>query len=71
MSHRLDFTEMKSNVDSSPRIEPRLILHGGAGNISRATLTPERRRAFRAALSEIVCTITVPFFFPSKAETPF
>ncbi|CAK7211570.1 hypothetical protein SBRCBS47491_001169 [Sporothrix bragantina] len=44
-------------ADLRPRslhIQPRLIIHGGAGNISRATLTPERRAAYRAALHEIV-----------------
>ncbi|CAK7235358.1 hypothetical protein SCUCBS95973_009243 [Sporothrix curviconia] len=44
-------------ADLQPRalhIQPRLIIHGGAGNISRATLTPERRAAYRAALYEIV-----------------
>ncbi|CAK7198245.1 hypothetical protein SEUCBS139899_000904 [Sporothrix eucalyptigena] len=36
------------------RIQPRIIIHGGAGNISRATLTPDRRTAYRAALKEII-----------------
>ncbi|POS68839.1 L-asparaginase [Diaporthe helianthi] len=35
---------------SSPRIKPRLIIHGGAGNIKPTNLTPERYEAVRASL---------------------
>ena len=43
----------------TPRIQPRLIIHGGAGNISRATITPETRVAYRAALTDIVTRTSV------------
>jgi L-asparaginase len=41
---------------SSPslKLQPRLIIHGGAGNITPATLTPERYAEFRTALLTIV-----------------
>ncbi|EFX04060.1 L-asparaginase precursor [Grosmannia clavigera kw1407] len=45
---------MECKRDNSVRTEPRLIIHGGAGNISRATMTPERYRAYRSALTEII-----------------
>ncbi|KAJ4305967.1 hypothetical protein N0V88_000757 [Collariella sp. IMI 366227] len=42
--------------DAPPRgkIQPRLIIHGGAGNITPATLTPDRYQKFRSALLTIV-----------------
>ncbi|EPE08000.1 l-asparaginase precursor [Ophiostoma piceae UAMH 11346] len=43
----------------APRIQPRLIIHGGAGNISPVTITPEKRVVFRAALTEIVTRTSV------------
>ncbi len=39
---------------SSPKVRPRLIIHGGAGNITPATLPPEKYQAYRAALLSIV-----------------
>ncbi|KAK3901911.1 hypothetical protein C8A05DRAFT_15977, partial [Staphylotrichum tortipilum] len=39
---------------SPSKIQPRLIIHGGAGNITPSTLTPERYAEFRAALLTIV-----------------
>lgn len=38
----------------SPRIKPRLIIHGGAGNIKPTNLTPERYQAVRASLLGMV-----------------
>ncbi|KAK2597513.1 hypothetical protein N8I77_012295 [Diaporthe amygdali] len=35
---------------SSPKIKPRLIIHGGAGNIKPTNLTPERYEAVRKSL---------------------
>lgn len=48
--------EYKPQPASSPtlKIQPRLIIHGGAGNITPATLTPERYAEFRTALLTIV-----------------
>ncbi|KAL1902997.1 hypothetical protein Sste5346_000909 [Sporothrix stenoceras] len=37
-----------------PLIQPRIIIHGGAGNISRATITPERGAAIRKSLKNII-----------------
>ncbi|KJR84662.1 L-asparaginase [Sporothrix schenckii 1099-18] len=50
MNGLLDKTSHRQHVP----IQPRIIIHGGAGNISRTTLTPERRIAYRAALKEII-----------------
>jgi len=46
--------EYKRQEPSPPRVQPRLIIHGGAGNITPATLTPERYAKFRTALLTIV-----------------
>ena len=40
--------------EPSPLLSPRLIIHGGAGNITPGGLAPERRLAFRTSLAEIV-----------------
>ncbi|KAH8902104.1 asparaginase [Coniochaeta sp. PMI_546] len=46
--------EYKPQYQTKPKITPRLIIHGGAGNIKPSTVPPERRAAFRAALLDIV-----------------
>ncbi|KAK4128023.1 asparaginase [Parathielavia appendiculata] len=46
--------EYKPQIPSHPRLQPRLIIHGGAGNITPATLNPSRYAEFRAALLTIV-----------------
>ncbi|KAF5002952.1 hypothetical protein FGRMN_11 [Fusarium graminum] len=38
----------------TPRMKPRLIIHGGAGNIQRDTYPPEQFQAYRKALIDIV-----------------
>lgn len=50
----LDKTDYRLSHRRVPPIQPRIIIHGGAGNISRATITPEKRAAYRKALKEIV-----------------
>lgn len=40
------------------RIAPRIIIHGGAGNIERDYMPPDKYRAYRAALLSIVRTLT-------------
>lgn len=54
----------KSDHRQRIHIQPRLIIHGGAGNISRSTLTPERRAAYRGALKEIVSRSVLRFCVP-------
>ena len=39
---------------SSLRLKPRIIIHGGAGNIVRDNFPPEKLQAFRKALLTIV-----------------
>lgn len=39
----------------SLKIKPRLIIHGGAGNIKPTNLTPERYQAVRTSLLGMVC----------------
>lgn len=47
--------EYKRPQPPSPaKTQPRLIIHGGAGNITPATLTPDRYAEFRTALLTIV-----------------
>ncbi|KAJ9149197.1 N-terminal nucleophile aminohydrolase [Coniochaeta hoffmannii] len=49
--------EYKTPPRPQPRIAPRLIIHGGAGNIKPSTVPPEKYAAFRAALLDIVTKI--------------
>ncbi|KAI0594716.1 nucleophile aminohydrolase [Biscogniauxia sp. FL1348] len=42
------------NQQQQPAPKPRLIIHGGAGNISRKTMTQEKYAEYRTALLEIV-----------------
>ncbi|AFE09110.1 asparaginase family protein [Corallococcus coralloides DSM 2259] len=46
--------EAALRTDEPPRVKPKwgLVIHGGAGVISRENLTPEREAAMRAALTE-------------------
>ncbi|RKH50841.1 isoaspartyl peptidase/L-asparaginase [Corallococcus interemptor] len=46
--------EAALRTDEAPRVKPRwgLVIHGGAGVISRENLTPEREAAMRAALTQ-------------------
>ncbi len=46
--------EYKSQHQTKPIIKPRLIIHGGAGNIKPSTVPPEKWAAYRAALLDIV-----------------
>ena len=46
--------EYKPQQQSQPKVVPRLIIHGGAGNIKQSTLPPEKRKAYREALFRIV-----------------
>jgi hypothetical protein len=49
------FDKMEYKQQPSPaKVQPRLIIHGGAGNITPATLTPERYAEFRTAMLTIV-----------------
>ncbi|KAH6640356.1 nucleophile aminohydrolase [Chaetomium tenue] len=56
-----------------PRIQPRVIIHGGAGNITPATLTPERYAEFRTALLTIISHahsyMTTPLPHPPSKPT--
>ncbi|MFB1479478.1 isoaspartyl peptidase/L-asparaginase [Corallococcus sp. RDP092CA] len=46
--------EAALRTDEPPRMKPKwgMVIHGGAGGISRENLTPEREAAMRAALTE-------------------
>lgn len=48
--------EYKAQVVSEVKIAPRLIIHGGAGNISRPTSGDDKYADYRDALLAIVCT---------------
>jgi L-asparaginase len=54
--------EYKAQQPSRPKLQPRLIIHGGAGNITPATLTPDRYKEFRVALLTIVQHPLRPLF---------
>lgn len=40
----------------SSNIKPRTIIHGGAGNISRSTVPPDREKAYRASMLNIIAS---------------
>lgn len=42
---------------SRPKIKPRLIIHGGAGNIKPTNLTPERYQAVRKSMLGMVSSV--------------
>lgn len=46
--------EYKRPQPASPKVKPRLIIHGGAGNIKPTNLTPERYQAVRKSLLGMV-----------------
>lgn len=46
--------EYKRQKHPRSRFAPRLIIHGGAGNVTPATVPPEKRKAYREALFTIV-----------------
>lgn len=46
--------EYRVQEQTTPRLKPRLIIHGGAGNIQHDTYPPEQFRAYRKALIDIV-----------------
>ncbi|KAL2257697.1 hypothetical protein VTK26DRAFT_9299 [Humicola hyalothermophila] len=46
--------EYKRQPNRSPNLQPRLIIHGGAGNITPASLPPDRYQEFRKALLTII-----------------
>jgi L-asparaginase len=45
-------------------VKPRLIIHGGAGNIHRNTYPPEKFQAYRKALIDIVSSYPMPEVAP-------
>ena len=51
---RLSSASMEYKVQSQQAIKPRLIIHGGAGNIQPDKFTPERYAEYRKALLTIV-----------------
>ncbi|KAJ4020303.1 hypothetical protein NW752_005411 [Fusarium irregulare] len=47
-------SEHRLQQQSTPKVQPRLIIHGGAGNIHRNTYPPEKFQAYRRTLVEII-----------------
>lgn len=46
--------EYKRPQSTAAKVRPRLIIHGGAGNIKPTNLTPERYQAVRKSLLGMV-----------------
>jgi L-asparaginase len=46
--------EYKRQQPAPPKLQPRLIIHGGAGNITPANFPPDRYQEYRTALLTIV-----------------
>jgi L-asparaginase len=51
MDYKLDF---KEPIHQSTPLKPRLIIHGGAGNLQPSTLSPTRYRAYHTSLLHIL-----------------
>jgi L-asparaginase len=62
--------EYKRPPPSPPKLQPRLIIHGGAGNITPASLTPDRYREYRAALLTIISKSHTYMTTPSPTLLP-
>ncbi|KUI69348.1 Putative isoaspartyl peptidase/L-asparaginase [Cytospora mali] len=61
--------EYKRPVQSSPKMKPRLIIHGGAGNIKPTNLTPERYKAVRNSLLGMIAKTHTYMFAPKASST--
>lgn len=53
-------SEHRLQQQSTPKVKPRLIIHGGAGNIHRNTYPPEKFQAYRRTLVDIVSLHILP-----------
>lgn len=53
---KMEYKRPKEQAQSRLKIKPRLIIHGGAGNIKPTTLTPERYQAVRKSMLGMVNT---------------
>lgn len=51
--------EYKQQSQPAPTTKPRLIIHGGAGNIKPTNLTPERYQAVRKSLLGMVRNLAI------------
>ncbi|ROT43825.1 N-terminal nucleophile aminohydrolase [Sodiomyces alkalinus F11] len=61
--------EYKPQAAPGPRIKPRLIIHGGAGNITPANLPPAQYRQYRASLLSIVCKANAYMTTPIQPDS--
>ncbi|KAM7196978.1 Nucleophile aminohydrolase [Rhypophila sp. PSN 637] len=62
--------EYKPQKPTSPAIEPRIIIHGGAGNITPTSVTPELYRQFCNAILTIVSKADSFMRTPRKCDKP-
>ncbi|KAL1845034.1 hypothetical protein VTK73DRAFT_1299 [Phialemonium thermophilum] len=53
-SSAMEYKQQQPCSPPAAHVQPRLIVHGGAGNVRPSTLPIERRKAFRASLLRIV-----------------
>lgn len=56
--------EYKSQRSETLKVKPRLIIHGGAGNITHAYLQPKDWEAYRKSLLTIVSSHMIPWDTP-------
>jgi L-asparaginase len=62
--------EYKSQAAVPPKVRPRLIIHGGAGNIQPANLTPDKYAANRASLLTIVSNQKLRYSQKKRTHLP-
>ncbi|KAI1170100.1 L-asparaginase precursor [Nemania sp. FL0916] len=52
---------------TAPKMKPRVIIHGGAGNIRRETMSPDQYQQYRSSLLRIITTTDVYMQSPKGA----
>ncbi|KAF7560296.1 hypothetical protein G7046_g3841 [Stylonectria norvegica] len=66
MSERMNYSSQRSEL---PKVKPRLIIHGGAGNIQRDNYPPDKYDIYRSALLSIVSETNAYMNTPVKGES--
>ncbi|TFB02744.1 Putative isoaspartyl peptidase/L-asparaginase [Trichoderma ghanense] len=67
----MEYRKQKQSVaEAGVRIQPRLIIHGGAGNIQRSNFPAEKYAAYRDALLSIVTKTQTFMNSPSPSSSP-
>ncbi|KAJ4419738.1 hypothetical protein N0V82_004781 [Gnomoniopsis sp. IMI 355080] len=64
----MEYKRPQQHAQTRPKIKPRLIIHGGAGNIKPTNLTPERYQAVRKSLLGMISKSHSYMFSPKSSS---